>query len=162
MNVVIGSVGLLLNPRALKSVNSIEIIQPRMMCASFNGNPNTTIVFCYSLTNTSDGTDIIAFYNDLSFFIWHLPKLNVLILGGNMYAHIDKDGNIKFCSHNLPNRNGEYLTDFLLEIRPIYLYTKFTKKNGKRWTNTYPNNSYRQLDYISIKKKCTDSILNCK
>ena len=31
-------VGILLSPRALKSLNSIEIIQPRMMCATFDGN----------------------------------------------------------------------------------------------------------------------------
>ena len=48
-NTVISSVGMLLSPHALKSVNSIERIQPRIMCATFNGNPCTTIVSSNSM-----------------------------------------------------------------------------------------------------------------
>ncbi len=39
----IGEVGILLGPRALKMLNSIERIQPRMMAATFNGNPKYAI-----------------------------------------------------------------------------------------------------------------------
>ena len=39
VNATIGGVGMLIGPRALKSLNSIEKIQPRMMVATFNGNP---------------------------------------------------------------------------------------------------------------------------
>ena len=35
---------MLLSPRALKSLNNIEKIQARMMCATFNSNPGKTIV----------------------------------------------------------------------------------------------------------------------
>ena len=35
-------VGMLIGPQALKSLNSIEKIQPRMMVATFNGNPRAT------------------------------------------------------------------------------------------------------------------------
>ena len=62
----IGGVGLLIEPRALKSLNSIEKIQRRMMVATFNGNPSATIISCYSLINVSEETDLIAFYNELS------------------------------------------------------------------------------------------------
>ena len=44
----LGRVGLLIGPRALKTLNSIEKIQPRMMAATFNGNPRATIISCYS------------------------------------------------------------------------------------------------------------------
>ena len=39
-----------------------EKTQPRMMVATFNGHPSTMIISCYSPTNTSDETDLDAFY----------------------------------------------------------------------------------------------------
>ena len=39
VNVVIGDVGMHLSPRALKSLNSIKKIQPKMMIVMFNDNP---------------------------------------------------------------------------------------------------------------------------
>ena len=33
---------------ALKTLNSIERMQPRMLAATFNGNPRATIISCYS------------------------------------------------------------------------------------------------------------------
>ena len=56
VNATVGGVGILIGPRALKSLNSIERIQPTMMVATFNGNPRTTIIFCYSPTNVSEKT----------------------------------------------------------------------------------------------------------
>ena len=38
-NATVGGVGILIEPRALKSLNSIERIQPKLMAATFNGNP---------------------------------------------------------------------------------------------------------------------------
>ena len=46
VNATIGSVGMLIGPQALKSLNSTEKIQPRIMGATFNGNPSTTIFSC--------------------------------------------------------------------------------------------------------------------
>ena len=39
VNAAVGGLGLLIGPRALKTLNSIKKIQPRMMAATFNGNP---------------------------------------------------------------------------------------------------------------------------
>ena len=44
VNAAVGGVGMLLGPRALKTLNSIEKIQPRMLAATFNGNPSATIL----------------------------------------------------------------------------------------------------------------------
>ena len=86
-----------------------------MMCASFNGNWCTTIISCYSPTNASDETDIITFYNELSFLVQHIPKHNVQFISwGDMNAEIGKDENNKFCLNNL-NGNEEYQADFSLE-----------------------------------------------
>ena len=57
-----GAVGMLFSPHALKLLNSEEKTQPRIIRATFNGNPNTKIVSCYSPTNASDETDITTFY----------------------------------------------------------------------------------------------------
>ena len=94
-----------------------------MMVATFNGNPNTTIIFCYSPTNVSDETDLIAFDNELSSFIRSIPK-HILIISGDMNAQIGESVN-KFSLHNSSNRNGEHLTDFTLENRLTFLDAKF-------------------------------------
>ena len=57
VNVTVGRVGILIRQRALKSLNSIERIQPRMMVGTFNGNPSATIISCYSPTNVSEETE---------------------------------------------------------------------------------------------------------
>ena len=79
-----GGVGMFLSRRALISLNCIEKTQPKMMCVAFNGNSCTTIVSCYS--PTSDESDITTFYDGPSSLVRHIPKLNVLILGGDMNA----------------------------------------------------------------------------
>ena len=112
-SVVIGGVGMLLSHCALKSLNSIEKIQPRIIVATFNSSPSTKIISCYSPTNASDETDLIIFYNELSSLVLIIPKHNVI--SRDMKAQIGKDKNNIFCLHNSPNRNGEHLTDFSLE-----------------------------------------------
>ena len=63
VNTTIVGIGMFRGPRALKSQNSIEKIQPRMMVATFNGNPSA-IIICYSPTNVSEETDLIEFFNE--------------------------------------------------------------------------------------------------
>ena len=60
-------VGMLVGPWALKSLISIEKIQLGMILAIFNGNPGATIISCYSPTNVREETDLINFYNELSY-----------------------------------------------------------------------------------------------
>ena len=62
----IGGLGYILSPRALKSQKSIERIESRMMWVSFNGNVSTTIDYCNSPNNASEGTDSIMFLTKLS------------------------------------------------------------------------------------------------
>ena len=159
---MIGGVGMLIGPRALKSLNSIEKLQLMMMGATFKGNPSPTIISCYSLTNVSEETDLIAFYNKLSSLVWSISKYNILVTGGDMNVQIGKNVNCKFSLHNLSNRNGEHLTDFMQENRLTYLYTKFQKRKGKLWTYTHTNNTKAQIDYVFINKKKNNSVLNCE
>ena len=66
VNASVGGVGILIGPRSLRSLNSIERIQPRMMVATFNGNPRATIISCYSPTNVSEETELDDSYDELS------------------------------------------------------------------------------------------------
>ena len=131
VNAAIGGVGILLSSCAFRSLNSIVRTHPRIMCATFNGNLSTTIVSCYSPTNASDEIDITTFYNRLSSSVRHIPKHNILIMGGDINTQIGKDRNHRFCLHNLPNRNGKYLADFSLVNSLACLNTKFQKREGK-------------------------------
>ena len=81
-NSTIGGVGILLSPHALKSLLSIEKISPRIVVATFNGNPQFTVIACYSPTNVSDEQDVIHFYNELSSLVHAVPKHNVLLVAG--------------------------------------------------------------------------------
>ena len=81
VNATIGGVGMLIGPRVLKSQNSIEKIQPRVMVATFNGNPRATIISCNSPTNVSEETDFIAFYDELSSLVLSVPKHDVFVIG---------------------------------------------------------------------------------
>ena len=75
------------------------------MVATFNGNPSA-IINCYSPTNVSKETDLIAFYNKLSSLVRTIPKHNVIVIGGNMNVQIGKNVNHKFSLHNSSNKWG--------------------------------------------------------
>ena len=77
VNATVGGVGILIGHRALKTLNSIERIQPRMLTATFNGNLRATIISCYSPTNVSDETEPVTFYDELSSLVRSIPKHNM-------------------------------------------------------------------------------------
>ena len=162
VNASVGGVGMLIGPRALKTLNSIERIQPRMMAATFNGNPKATIISCYSPTNVSEETELVTFYEELSSLVRSIPKHNLLVIGGDMNAQIGKNRNNKYSLHNTSNRNGQHLIDFMIENRLTCLNTNFQKREGKLWTHTYANKSKAQIDYLFIKRKWKNSAMNCE
>ena len=102
-----------------------------MMVTSFNGNPRATIISCYSPTNVSEETELVDFYDELSSLVRSIPKHNVLVIGGDMNAQIVKKENSKYSLHNTSNRNGQHLTDFLIENRLTCLNTNYQKKERK-------------------------------
>ena len=132
------------------------------MCAILNGNPFITIISCYSPTNSSDEMDITTFWYKLYSLAEHIPKHNVLIIGGDMNAQIGKDKNNKFCLHNLAKRNSEYLIDFSFENSLSCLNIKFQKWKGKWRTYSNSNNTKARLDYILINKTKINRTMNCE
>ena len=112
-----------------------------MMAAMFNGNPRATIISCYSPTNVSEETELIAFYDELSSLVHSIPKHNMLVIGGDMNAQIGKNRNCKYSLHNTSNRNGQHQTDFLIENRSTCLNANYHKREGKLWTYTSSSSS---------------------
>ena len=161
VNAAIG-VGIFKGPQAIKSLNSIEKIQPRMMVAAFNGNLITTIISKYSPIEVNEETNLITFYKELSSLVRSIPKHNALVIGGDMNVQIGKDVNNQFSLHKLSNRNGEHLTHLTSENRLTCLNTKFQKTKGKQSTYTCENNAKAHTDYILINNKCYYNALNCK
>ena len=102
-----------------------------MMAATFNGDPRATIISCYSLTKVSEETELVTFYDELSSLVSSIPKHNILVIGGDMNAQIRKKGNNKYSLHNTSNRNGQHLTDFMIENRLVCLNTNYQKKGGQ-------------------------------
>ena len=51
-------IGQLVSSRAYSSLSNIESISPRIMMATFNGNPNTTIISCYSPINVIEELEV--------------------------------------------------------------------------------------------------------
>ena len=101
-----------------------------MMAATFNGNPRATIISCYSPSNVSEETELLAFYDELSSLLRSIPKHNVLVIGGDMNAQIEKNENNKYRLHNTSNRNGQHQTDFMIENRLTCLNTNYQKMEG--------------------------------
>ena len=101
---------MLIGPWALKSLSSIEKIQPRIIVAILNGNPSTTIISYYSPTNVSEETDPIACYNELPSLVRSIPKHNVLVIGGDMNTQIGKNVKNKFSLHKQKMGNIEQIS----------------------------------------------------
>ena len=162
VNAAVGAVGLLIGPRALETLNSIEKTQPRIMAATFNGNTRATINSCYSPTNVSEETELVTFYDELSSLVRSIPKHNMLVIGRDMNAQNGKNRNNKYSLQNTSNRNGQHPTDFMIENRLACLNTNYQKREGKLWTYTYANITKAQIDYVLINKKWKNSAMNCE
>ena len=91
-----------------------------------------------------------------------IPKHNVQVIGADTNAQIGKNGNHKYSLRNTSNRNGQHLTDFMIENSLTCLNTNFQKRKGKLWTYTYANYSKAQIDYVFINKKWKNSAMNCE
>ena len=89
------------------------------------------------------------------------PLYDELVIGGDMNAQIRKNGNNKYTLQNTSNRNGQHLTDFMIENRLTCLNTNYQRREGKLCTYSYANNSKAQIDYVFINRKWKNSAMNC-
>ena len=83
-----------------------ELVNHRLMITTFNGNPETTVISCYSPKNTSEESIAEEFYSDLAKLIRDVPKHNAILVGGDMNAKIGKENCKGSHYHETTNRNG--------------------------------------------------------
>ena len=74
VNASIRRKAMFLSPHAYKSLSSIQIITIRVQVATLNGNPQKTIICCYSPTNIIEEAETGTFYNELSSITRQIPK----------------------------------------------------------------------------------------
>ena len=162
VNAATGGVGILLSKKAYNAVASIEVISPRIMIATINGNPKTTVISCYSPTNVSDEIEVERFYENLTSVTRQVPKHNLLIISGDFNAHLGQSDGFKFAYHQQTNRNGHMMKDYLKENNLLCINTAFQKRPGQLWTHKSPKGTKAQLDYIIINRKWKNSVKNSR
>ena len=69
------------------------------MIANFNGNPQTSIIVFYSPTNVYDPTEIENVDENLTSTTRQIPKHNIVIIAGDINAHLGITDGFKFALH---------------------------------------------------------------
>ena len=157
-----GGVGLLLSPRARKTLQRTLRFSERILIAEFSSSPVTTIMAVYSPTNVASVEEAEKFYRDLATAVRSVPAHNFLVILGDFNARLGRS-DAPYTFHEDTNRNGAYLAALLLEQELLAVNTMFRKRMGKRWTfQDRPTGMKRQLDYILVRRKWRNSILNAE
>ena len=161
-NAAVGGVGMLLNPKAKKALGEVKSISNRILKATFQGNPATTIIVAYSPTNVpGNEEEVDNFYVKLREATESTPKHNLLAILGDFNAHLDP-ARVKYTYHEESSRNGEYLLDFAEEQQLTICNCSFKKKQGKMWTFIDPKGLLYQKDYILVNNKWRNSVNNAE
>lgn len=160
-NAANGGVGLLMSPRALKSCIRVEKFSDRILKLSLTGNPEMTVICCYSPHNDLPESDVIGFYQDLSTVTAAIPAHNMLYIPGDFNAKLGPD-DARFTCNSETNRNGKHLKDFMEHFNLVATNTRFENHTKKLWTHKRPNSELVQLDYILARKKWVNSIKNAR
>ena len=157
-----GGVGLLLSSRAKNALWSVESIMKRTLIAEFESNPVTTVIVIYAPTNVAPDDEALKFFENLKSVIAEVPKHNFLMILGDFNARLGSD-DAPYTFHDEANRNGKLLSEVLVEHQLLAANTIFQKRQGKRWTFEDRASGLRQqLDYILVRKKWRNSVLNCE
>ncbi|XP_072032828.1 uncharacterized protein [Amphiura filiformis] len=149
-----------MSAKAKKTLLSCICITPRIICATFGGSPKTTIIVTYCPTNVSDEKESEEHYMVLGKSIKQVPAHNFLMVMGDFNARVGKE-HYKFPYHDSTNRNGELLHTLAIENELEITNVSFCKKKSRLWTFTLPSGFKAQLDYILVRRKWRNSILNC-
>ncbi|XP_033968473.1 craniofacial development protein 2-like, partial [Pseudochaenichthys georgianus] len=157
-----GGVGLMLGPLARKALRLVYHHTDRILIAEFSGNPVTTVIVVYSPTSVAPSEEVEKFYEDLATAVRDVPAHNFLAILGDFNARLGPE-DAPYPYHDSTNRNGAYLMALLMEHELLAANTIFRKRTGKRWTQVdRATGMLRQLDYILVRQKWRNSILNAE
>ena len=145
----------------MKSLSGVESRGDRNLIANFTGNPKTSVIVTYSPTNASSEDELEKYYKDLQGCIESIPAHNFLLILGDFNARLGKDA-AKHTMHQHTNRNGKLLDDLIMEKDLVACNTCFQKRVGKLWTFMGPGGHKAQIDYILVRRKWRNSVLNCE
>ena len=121
----------------------------RILIATFQGNPATSIIVIHSSTNTSEDEVIDRYYEERRGSIEIIPQHNVLAIIGDGNVRIGKDDGT-FTYHQHTNRNGSLLLDIIYEKQLVITNTSFQKKMNKMWNYVDPSGRKYHRIVLSI------------
>ena len=149
---------MLLDKQAEGSLAEVKSINERILVATFNGSPNTTVIATYAPTEGSEESE--SHYQRLSEVSHDIPKHNFLIECGDFNAHIgEKDA--PFTYHQTTNSNGALLLEHASECNLLITNTQRRKRKGKLWTYLSDMNGHKtQIDFILVNRKWKNSVHN--
>ena len=126
-----GGIGLFIERSITKSLQSVTKVCDRIIIATLDGNPQTTIVAVYAPTNAASDEDKESFYKQLHDVLTPIPVHNIVIVLGDFNARIGRDlheSNPRvYAYHQRTNENGKLLRDLIENnnLRPAF--TKFQR-----------------------------------
>ena len=88
-----GGVGVMVTKAAYKAVSLIKSYGKRILLVSFNGNPKFTIMSVYSPTESASEAEAEDFHNSLRSAIKDVPLHHLLLVVGDLNAHLSKISN---------------------------------------------------------------------
>ena len=120
----------MINKRASNVLSEVIKWNERIIIATFEGNPKTTITVHYLAVAGDDEAE--QHYNQLSSAVKQVPKHNILIVLGDFNAHLDKNL-AKYSYHETTNANGKLVNNFIQESNLFVANASFQKKPAKLW-----------------------------
>lgn len=157
-----GGVGALISTRAKRALLDAKRITSRILKVEFDGNPKTTVLVVYAPTNATEEKVVEEFYKDLKNTLQDIPAHNFVVILGDFNARIGPEV-APHTFHEATNRNGSFLADLLPEFNLLVANGQFQKRPGKLWTfKDRATDSLRQLDYILIRRKWRNSLMNAE
>jgi len=159
-----GGVGFILSPEAIDCLESIEIVNERILKSTFktkegHSQLKTIMIAIYSPTSEAESEDREVFYDTLSDTIQDCPKRHMVIILGDFNATITSSEK-NFTPDQTLNKNTELLQNLINENELTAINTKFQKSNRKLVTFNGPNNRNVALDHILVRNKWSNTIYN--
>ena len=125
-----GGVGMFLTEAAYRAVKLVKSYTKRILLVSFTGSPALTVICVYSPTEGSDAEEAIGFHQDLRAAIHEVPAHDVLLVVGDLNAHLSRSSpeDPGFYLHPTTNRNGTFLCDTMTECHLVAENHRFQKR----------------------------------
>lgn len=107
-----------------RSLPSRSFLSRRIVVATFNGNPQTTAIVCYSPKNVSDV--VVHVYNELASLFRLVPKQ---LIAGDVNVLLGRSQYDRHAYHTETNRYCKHFNDFQIGNNLCCLDTRLSKKN---------------------------------